>query len=46
MRSYGNTAFLTEIGNLYRIEKRIIGKVYCWVIIVIQSSSLQITHIR
>lgn len=40
MESYGNVASLRKIGNLYKIRKGIVDKVYYWAIIVIQSSNL------
>lgn len=35
IKSYGNTAFLTKIDDLYRMRKNTIDKVYYWVITAI-----------
>lgn len=46
IKSYRNIIFSAKIRNLYKIRKNIVDKIYCQVIIVIQSSNLQTIHVR
>lgn len=46
MGNYGNAVFLAKIGDLYGMRKGTMDKICQQVIMVIQSSNIQITHVR